>query len=157
MIKNIAPKIPHQELGGFSTPRTGATDKVEVNSINSNNADTKTTKSAESMPVKEKPVNTKRHWTVPLTKPGAVEAEIYQLEKKSGDAQKLADNLLKYLRVGSNDSLNIMEGIFKFHRYDTTLLKIYKNDRTQKNLKALEIQIENQLFLGHPGKPPKAP
>lgn len=75
-------------------------------------------------------------------------AGIRQPEKKPVTEKVLTNNLLAHLRVGSNDSLNIIKDIFKFHRYDTNLLDRYINKRTPENLRALKIQIENRLFLG---------
>jgi hypothetical protein len=65
----------------------------------------------------------------------------------SFEKQNLANNLLIHLKTGSIDSLNIMKGIFDYHRYDTKLLDRYIKSKTPENLRALTIQIEKNLFI----------
>ena len=147
MFSSIPPKNPYKGIENLSSSSTSFTDNAEVSSVDLNNADTQAASRAASTPAQERSVYAKRHWTIPLAKSVERSREVHQSQSSSLDKQTLTDNLKKYLRVGSNDSLHIMQGIFSFHQYDTTLLNRYINNRTQSNLKALETQIDNRLFL----------
>ncbi len=75
-------------------------------------------------------------------------AGTHQTKNTSNDnRQRLVDNLINHLKVGSHDSLKIMKDVLQHHRYDTTLLDRYIEKRTPQNFKSLQMQIENQLFL----------
>ncbi len=60
-----------------------------------------------------------------------------------GLRKRLAENLIKYLHVGSRDSLNFLNSIFDFHRLDKTLLNNYLGDKSTVNFRALESQIKD--------------
>lgn len=145
---NKVPQRQHQATGNVSVPSTSATDNADIDSVGLSNACAEAQSPAARMPAKDKLISINKHWTLPLTKwrEFAITG-IHRTENESIDETTLIDNLLKYLHVGSNDSLNIMKGIFEFHRYDTTLLDRYINKRTPQILRALEIQIENRLFV----------
>ena len=147
MINNISPKPTHRDIETSSSPPNIATDNVASASVGSQSVDKEALRPAGGIQTKKTSVNARRPWSVPLTKSAEIMGTTHQSETSAAKAQELTGRLLNYLRIGSNDSLNIIDAIFTFHRYDKTLLNRYISDQTPKNLRALETQIENRLFV----------
>lgn len=139
---------PYQATGSVPSPSTSPTAKADIESVSLSHAGAQAQSPAAHTPAKDNFINVNKHWTLPLTKWKEFPISGIQRTKNASiDEPTFIDNLLKCLHVGSNDSLNIMKDIFEFHRYDTTLLDRYIQTRTPQTLRALEIQIENRLFV----------
>ncbi|MBU0782732.1 MAG: hypothetical protein KJ798_04680 [Gammaproteobacteria bacterium] len=156
MINKVAQRV-HQETLDSSSPPTNPINTTRINSTGLIHTDETTRNPVPSMPAKEKFIHMNKSRSISLTSgKDLLITEIRQSEKKSATEKILINNLLTHLHVGSNDSLNIIKGIFKVHRYDATLLDRYINKRTPENLTALKIQIEKQLFLADDQKSAKS-
>lgn len=147
MINKVAQRV-HQETLELPSQATNSINSTRIDSSGLIHANEKTPNPAHHIFAKEKLLYMNKSRSISLTSEKDFSiAGIHPTEKKSITEKTLKNNLLAHLDVGSNDSLNIIKDIFKFHRYDTTLLDRYINKRTPENLRALKIQIENQLFL----------
>lgn len=154
MINKVAQPV-HQEIVELSSQTSNSINSTRIDSTGLIHADQKTLNLA-SISAKEKFFYMNKSRSISLTNEKDFSiAGIQSPEKKSATEKTLINNLLAYLHVGSNDSLNIMKDIFKFHRYNTILLDRYIRRRTPENLRALKIQIENRLFMVNDQKTPR--